>query len=212
MYSYESSHRSCEASVRRARPNQMPLEDWERRLAARVIASVIMSNRVLIRSMVYSCAVFALVYAIMLMAVAWLEGTSLGEALILGTAQTTALCLQLVGEDARATRALVTSSSGSVEIIYECTAIFPGILPAAAVFSFPVPVRFKAVGLGIGIPAIFVINEMRLVSLIYVQGRFPSKFETVHLVVWPTILIIAIAGGWLAWASHALRAYEAKQP
>ena len=162
-------------------------------------------------SIIRICAFFVGAYAVMLAGAAALEGTWVAQALMKTTAITTSCALRLMGSESHVEEMTVISSLANAEIIYECTAIFPAALLVAGILSFPTRLSAKAVGVGFGLPAMFILNEVRLVSLLYVRAYLPSQFETAHLVVWPVLLVVIVTGGWLAWAVHALPTNEAYQ-
>ena len=112
-------------------------------------------------------------------------------AAVLATAHTTAALLRLLGAAGRVEGVQVHASFFAVEVIPECTALFPAAMYAAAVLAYPGPWRAKALGVGLGLPALFVLNQVRMVSLFYVGHLAPDTFETVHLVVWQSAIVIA---------------------
>ena len=70
----------------------------------------------------------------------------------------------------------------------------------AAVIYFPSSLKEKLLGLIIGLAGIFVINQIRLVSLFYIGAYAPGIFETAHLLVWQSLMILLAIGLWLIWA------------
>src|SRR5262245_49079029 len=114
----------------------------------------------------------ALAYAGM-MVVLFLAADSLRPRLVDLTARCTASILTLLGGGADASGSLVTSRYGSVEIIYECTGIFPVVILAAAILAFPSAWRSKIIGLGLGIPIILLLNQVRLISLVFIERLVP---------------------------------------
>ena len=116
------------------------------------------------------------------------------------TARTTALALWALGAHGLATGTLVTSSIYSLKIINECTAVFPIIIFLAAVVAYPARWLQKLLGVALGIPALLLLNLFRLVSLFYIGYWCPAAFETAHLIVWQTVMIILTVFMWLLWA------------
>jgi len=116
------------------------------------------------------------------------------------TAWTTAWALTLLGAEGHAQGSLVSSSLMSLRIILECTAVFPCMLFFAAVLAYPCGLKAKSWGIAFGIPSIVLINQVRLVSLFYVGRWFPEAFDTVHLVVWQSLIIFLTLVLWLLWA------------
>ncbi len=126
------------------------------------------------------------------------------------TATALAGALWLLGADAQASGTLVTSKIFSAEIITECTAIFPLMIFLAAVVAYPCAWKKKLWGMALGVPAILVINLIRLVSLFYIGYWFPSAFETAHLLIWQSLIIFFAVLLWLVWVEWFVHRYEAQ--
>lgn len=87
----------------------------------------------------------------------------------------------------------------SLIITLECTAVYLVILFAALILAYPATWRSKRMGLLIGIPAIFVMNAIRLLVVGVVSYLFPSLFELVHDYVWQVLFVIMVFLLWLVW-------------
>jgi len=66
-------------------------------------------------------------------------------------------------------------------------------------------------GILIGIPAIFIINQLRVVSLFYLGRSHPAVFEEVHVYVWQPIIIVFAILVWHFWARHFVQKGKAHQ-
>jgi exosortase/archaeosortase family protein len=103
----------------------------------------------------------------------------------------------------------VVSPRFSIEVIPECTGIFPLVILVALTLAYPVAWRRKLAGLALGSTLIFVMNLVRLVTLFLVGIRFSQAvFEDVHLYVWQSFFVIAVAVYWFAWARKSVVARE----
>jgi exosortase/archaeosortase family protein len=118
------------------------------------------------------------------------------------TATALAFVLRLLGAGSHAEGTLVRSEIFSLEIIAECTAILPIVLFLAAVAATPSSRRAKFWVLVWGVPAIFLFNLIRLVSLVYIGHIAPRAFESVHLLVWQPLIILFALALWLLWAER----------
>jgi exosortase H (IPTLxxWG-CTERM-specific) len=107
--------------------------------------------------------------------------------------------LRALGADGRAEGRLVTSALMEVQIIFECTAVYPIGIFAAAVLAYPATWRARLAGLAMGIPAIVAVNLCRIVSLCYIGHWYPGAFETAHLVVWQSLVIFLTFLFWVIW-------------
>jgi archaeosortase B (VPXXXP-CTERM-specific) len=117
------------------------------------------------------------------------------------TAKLLAITLSLLGKSATATEYVVTCEICSFRIIGECTAFYPMAIYVAAVLAFPSSLAKRAVGVLLGIPVLLVINQVRLTSLCYIVRSFPEYFDTIHIVVWQTLIIFLTLLVWITWAA-----------
>jgi exosortase/archaeosortase family protein len=92
-----------------------------------------------------------------------------------------------------------------LRIVKTCDAMEVNILYAAAVLAFPGSFRRKLAGLAVGIPLLVMLNVARICTLYYVGTLAPGSFEFFHLELWPLVLFVAGAAGFLAWATWAAR-------
>ena len=99
-----------------------------------------------------------------------------------------------------------------VEIVEACDGVLPSIIFLAAVLAFPSRWRDKALGALIGLPSIFAINLVRVVTLMFVGAARPEIFEQVHIYVWQAIVIACAMGLWVFWAERFVRPRAARRP
>lgn len=121
------------------------------------------------------------------------------------TAQITGFMLNITGRGVEVRDTVVSSSQFAFQIVDLCTAVMPMMIFTAAVISFPSRLKEKLLGLIIGLAGIFVINQVRLVSLFYIGAYAPGIFETAHLLVWQSLMILLAIGLWLIWAYKYVR-------
>ena len=117
------------------------------------------------------------------------------------TAKLTAFSLRLLGLSGRADGKNLWSRICSFEIIGECTAYYPVAIFVSAVIAFPTTWLRKLIGIGVGVPAVLLLNQVRLVSLCYVHHWWPEHFETIHVVVWQSLIVVLTVVLWLVWAT-----------
>ncbi len=97
------------------------------------------------------------------------------------------------------------SEAFGISVVTACTGVFIGGLFAMAVLLFPTTWRARIIGLGVGVVGLYVVNLIRLVSLYYVGIHWPGAFDTVHQLVWQSLLIAIAVALWLLWAGKAPR-------
>ncbi|NOS99810.1 MAG: archaeosortase/exosortase family protein [Phycisphaerales bacterium] len=148
--------------------------------------------------------------------------TSTGETKLLASylsfiASSTADLLGLIGQEGVAYGARVGARIGSktfnVEIVHGCDAMEPMAAFAAAVLASPVALRAKSIGLVIGLPVLFAVNYVRLVTL-FLIGIYMSKgvFDVAHHEVWQAAFIAIAIVFWAVWVQWATRKKPEPEP
>lgn len=94
----------------------------------------------------------------------------------------------------------LTFKGFEVVIVEECTGIYEVFIYAAAVLAFPTSWLKKGIGLGAGIPFLYLINLLRIAVLLLVGHYQPDLFEFMHLYFWQVTLVVMILSVWLLWA------------
>ncbi len=115
------------------------------------------------------------------------------------TADLCAWFLRILGADGRSDGQLVYSTVSTFRVIDECTAAYPMAVFCAAILAYPGRFLPKAVGLGLGLPAIVLVNQLRLVSLCYIEFWRPDLLDIAHMVAWQSLLAVFIVVMWTWW-------------
>jgi len=152
-------------------------------------------HRLALRSWILFLAIFGALQGLFV-----LSGSAAQQALIEWTAWGTAAILDGIGANGRVDGTIVTSDLFAVEIILECTGIFPTLMFVAAVLAYPCAWRAKLAGVGLGVPAMLLLNQIRLVSLCFIGHWAPAVFSTAHLLVWQSLMIFLTVLLWSLWA------------
>lgn len=142
---------------------------------------------------------FVVSLAVLIQILVWARPFTDGP-LAIWIAKLSAAILRGLGVEASSNGALVTSSLGTVEIIRECTGVYPTALFIAAVLAYPCAWSRKLWGILLGVGVVQVVNLVRIVSLCYVLKKFPEVFETAHLLVWQSAVAFLTMLTWLVWA------------
>jgi exosortase H (IPTLxxWG-CTERM-specific) len=100
---------------------------------------------------------------------------------------------------------LVAPSGRAITVAHGCDVTYEWTLLVAAIVAFPASWRSRGLGLLVGLPAIFALNLVRVVTLFYLASRDSPAFEFVHVYVWQTLFIAFVFGAWALWARFALR-------
>jgi len=134
----------------------------------------------------------------------FLNRTALPALQVLNAKASTVL-MNLFGEGARTLETTITSSRFTVNIAHGCDAIEPAALFAAAVLAFPVAIRWKLIGLIVGVSTLLVLNLVRIISLFYTGVFWHQAFETMHIDVWQPAFVLLSLFFWVVWALWATK-------
>jgi len=87
----------------------------------------------------------------------------------------------------------------TVSIATGCDGIDAFLMLVGAVLVFPMPWRKKVKGALLGSALLFVVNLLRIVALWYCLRYWPSFFDTLHLAVGQTVVIVAAVAFFAGW-------------
>jgi exosortase/archaeosortase family protein len=112
------------------------------------------------------------------------------------TAQLTASMLAAIELPvAREATILVHAGGFACEIDVACTALLPAELLTAVMLAW----RFRFIALVLGVLLMICVNQLRLVSLVWLGVYAPGYFDLAHAVLWPPLLLLAGAGYLAVW-------------
>ena len=114
------------------------------------------------------------------------------------------LILNLFGENTQVTDVTIHSPRFSIAIRRGCDAVEPTWLFCAAVLSFRGAIRYKILGMLVGVILLQLLNFVRIISLYWIGIHFCGFFNSAHLEIWPTafiIVAIVLFIGWVEWSS-----------
>lgn len=116
------------------------------------------------------------------------------------TAQWTAFMLAAIGLPVMREAATLAHASGfACEIDVACTALIPAVLLAASMAVVRATPRAHLMGIMIGALLVVLVNQLRLVSLVWLGIHAPGYFDVAHNLLWPALLILTIGGYGLIW-------------
>jgi exosortase H (IPTLxxWG-CTERM-specific) len=110
--------------------------------------------------------------------------------------------LKLVGVHAASSGAVVTMSSFAVEIRNNCNAIYEVGLYTAAVWAYPASWRDRMFGTLLGAGVLYVVNFLRILTLLAVGLLHREWFEATHLYAWQAVFLLVVGTCWIAWVSR----------
>jgi exosortase/archaeosortase family protein len=142
------------------------------------------------------------------------------EPVVQFNAQVASKILLLFGYDAHVMDSTLSSPGIAIDVGRGCDAFEPMAIFLSAVLLFPAPVKTKLIGFATGIPILFVLNQLRIITL-YMAGAHSIElfgmehewyFNLIHLQVWPVVFIVATLVLLAYWILYSLRQKRLQQP
>jgi exosortase H (IPTLxxWG-CTERM-specific) len=162
-------------------------------------------GRVSVRLMVRFCLFFLVLIALFSsLTSSRLVGVVLHERLTRLIAVLSASILALFG-DASASGQQLTFNGFLATVEGACDGIQPTYIYVAAVLAFPSRWRDKGWGVLVGIPAIFLINLIRVATMMLCGAYWPQLFDWAHLYGWQALVITLTMAVWVFWAELFVR-------
>ena len=116
------------------------------------------------------------------------------------TAQLTAFILAAIGLPVmREAATLVHAGGFACEIDVACTALIPAALLAVSMALLRATPRAHLMGIILGALLVVLVNQLRLVSLVWLGVQAPGYFDVAHNLLWPALLILTGSGYGLIW-------------
>lgn len=113
--------------------------------------------------------------------------------------------LGLFGEDITMNGCVLRSPRFAVTIYNGCNGLITSLIFVSGVLAFPARWSAKLVGVVGGLIAIQAINLVRIISLFYIGIYLPKLFNSSHIFIWQSLVILAGVTLWITWA-HFLAA------
>ena len=122
------------------------------------------------------------------------------------TAQLTAFMLAAIGLPVmREAATLVHAGGFACEIDVACTALIPATLLAAVMALLRATPRAHLMGIIPGVLLVVLVNQLRLVSLVWLGVHAPGYFEVAHNLLGPVLLLLTGVGYGFIWSRAARR-------
>jgi exosortase/archaeosortase family protein len=110
--------------------------------------------------------------------------------------------LQALGVQSWAAGASVGIPGFAVQIKNNCNAIYEIGLYAAAVFAYPARLHERLAGFLLGAMVLYLVNLLRILTLLALGRAWPGGFQAAHLYVWQALFLAVVAALWLTWVSR----------
>jgi len=123
-------------------------------------------------------------------------------------ARATNWILVVCGQHSYVAGATIQGPGVALTIMRGCDAIDPILVLCAGIAAYPASWRSRAIGLLLGVPALIVMNIVRILSLYVIRLKAPALFEPVHLQIWPVAFVLLAGLLWITWMRWAIKAEE----
>jgi len=115
------------------------------------------------------------------------------------TARALAATLKLAGVTAVCREDLVSGGGFAVRIVAECTVLLLGALFACFVNAFPATWKMRLAGLAAGLPALYLLNHLRLVAVYLIGIHHRDWFDVAHVYFGQVAMVLATLGACVVW-------------
>jgi exosortase H (IPTLxxWG-CTERM-specific) len=146
--------------------------------------------RFCLRFGVYSVVAFTVLYALQ---------DQLVEPFTRGIAWLTYKVMRAFGIPASLDGVVVSVPNFAVLIRNNCNAAYEMGLYTAATLAYPAPALRRTTGILIAVTVLYVVNLIRVLSLLYLGYVLPGFFEAAHVYVWQVLFLVVVAALWLGW-------------
>ena len=106
---------------------------------------------------------------------------------------------------AQAVHSSIRAPGGGLNILNGCDGLEAMFLLIAAFAVAPGFWRPRLVGLAVGIPIVFLVNQARILGLFYAYRADHALFDPLHATVAPIVVILLVAGYFYTWLGYAQR-------
>lgn len=130
----------------------------------------------------------------------WLPSAGMLQAFCGTVAAHVALLSRIFDPNLVRSAAIITSSGFSIEVVYECTGAFTMFILNAMILSWPASWQRKLLGIVGGCAVLYLLNLLRMATLVYVGGHYSSEFfDSFHKYFWQATFIAVVLLVWFVW-------------
>lgn len=124
-------------------------------------------------------------------------------AVLRSTAAVLGALLELLGQENEVRDHLVAGSGVRFLVVAECTAIVPIAILIGGIAATPAGLGQRLAACAIGTSVLLAWNQLRLVSLWYVERLAPEHFDWVHVALWQPAMVVAVVALWIVWLQRS---------
>jgi exosortase H (IPTLxxWG-CTERM-specific) len=112
---------------------------------------------------------------------------------------TSGLVINLFGGTSSVNGTNLSTSQFSINVVDGCNGLYATAILISGVIAYPSKIIHKLLGVFIGFIAIFALNLVRVISLLYLGQYYPDVFKEAHIFVWQPIIILWAIFIWYIW-------------
>ena len=149
---------------------------------------------------------FFLVFAVLQIGWQALRGSAVERFMVHdATVRPAALGVNLLTPDihAEAVKFSLVAPGGGLNIRNGCEGMEALFLLLAAFAVAPLSWRSKLAGALAGTLVVFIVNQVRILTLFYAYRADHALFDPLHAIVTPIAVVLAVAGYFYGWVIHA---------
>jgi exosortase H (IPTLxxWG-CTERM-specific) len=108
--------------------------------------------------------------------------------------------MNLFAAGAQVQGTILSTPEYSINVVDGCNGIYATAILLSGVLGYRGKFTYKVWGVLLGVAAIFLLNQGRVISLFYLGQYYPGIFEEAHVYVWQPLIIIWAIFVWDFWA------------
>jgi exosortase H (IPTLxxWG-CTERM-specific) len=86
-----------------------------------------------------------------------------------------------------------------INVVDGCNGIYATAILLSGIIAYPSRIKHKLIGILLGFAAIFALNLVRVISLLYLGQQYPDIFKEIHVFIWQPIIIVWAIFIWYLW-------------
>ncbi len=106
----------------------------------------------------------------------------------------------------------LVEARGALHIAKGCDGLGALLIVVSAMLGFPAGWRSKLTGIAVGTVGVFLINAIRLASLLWIAVEWPAQLEFFHIDFWQPVMMVVSFGFFLVWGVFLTRETKNKMP
>lgn len=94
---------------------------------------------------------------------------------------------------------IISGKSFNMILSFGCEGSEPLAVFFAGIMAYPSVIKYKLMGLGWGLPSLYILNILRIFLLYFIGNGVPQFFDFMHTTLFPIIFIVIALAFWMLW-------------